>query len=156
MNFKTRQGAISDKEWLYKLYCSTMRTYIEQTWGWDEGYQKNCLETNLYPTKFRIVIVNNNDVGAYLINQENNYYWLEMLLISKKMQGKGLGTAIIKTIQAQTENDRKPLKLSVLKVNPAKKFYSRLGFCVYDQDESFFKMKWTYNKPTQTMQKRRS
>ncbi len=155
MDFKTRQGVIADKKWLYKLYCSTMRAYIEQTWGWDEEFQRKGFQTNLHPTKFRIVIVNDNDVGAYLVNEENNHYWLEMLLVCKKMQGKGLGTAIIKKIQAQSEKNDKPLKLSVLKVNPAKEFYSSLGFCVCDQDESFFKMKWAYSKPIQPMKKSR-
>jgi hypothetical protein len=32
----------------------------------------------------------------------------------------------------------KPLRLSVRKVNPAKTFYSSLGFHVYDEDESFY------------------
>jgi len=145
MDFRSRQGVIADKEWLYKLYYSTMHKYIEQTWGWDEEFQRNGFQTNLHPTKFRIVIVNDDDVAAYLVNEEDNHYWLEMLLVSKKMQGKGLGTAIIKKLQSQSEKVCKLLKLSVLKVNPAKEFYSRLGFCVYDQDRSFFKMKWAYN-----------
>ena len=145
MDFRSRQGVIADKEWLYKLYYSTMHKYIEQTWGWDEEFQRNGFQTNLHPTKFRIVIVNDDDVATYLVNEEDNHYWLEMLLVSNKMQGKGLGTAIIKKLQSQSEKDCKLLKLSVLKVNPAKEFYSRLGFCVYDQDRSFFKMKWAYN-----------
>jgi len=151
MDFRIRQGEISDQEWLYKLYCSTMRTYIEQTWGWDEEFQKKGFQTNLHPAKFRIVNVNDDDVSAYLVNDEDNHYWLEMLLVGSTMQGKGLGTAIIKKLQAETKKGGKPLKLSVLRVNPAKEFYSRLGFFVYDQDESFFKMEWADNKPIQPM-----
>ena len=146
MDFGTRQGVIEDEGWLYNLYCSTMRTYIEQTWGWDEEFQRNGFQTNLHPTKFRIVIVKDADVGAYLINEKDNYYCLEMLLVSRKFQGRGLGSSIIKKIQTETEKGGKPLELSVLKVNPAKELYTRLGFCVYDQDESFFKMKWAYKK----------
>ena len=149
MDFAIRQGVIADEEWLYKLYSSTMRAYIEQTWGWDEEFQRNGFQANLHPTKFQIVIVNDADVGAYLVNEEDSHYWLEMLLVSSEMQGKGLGTSIVNKIQAETEKVGKPIKLSVLKVNPAKEFYSRLGFCVFDQDESFFKMEWAYNKPIQ-------
>lgn len=145
MYFRTRYGVIADKEWLYKLYCSTMRLYVEQTWGWDAEFQRSGFQT-LHPTRFRIVIVKDDDVGAYLVNEENGHYWLKMLLVGCEMQGKGLGTAIIKNIQAEAENGGKSLKLSVLKVNPAKEFYSRLGFCVYDQDDSVFKMEWDYNK----------
>ncbi len=78
-----------------------------------------------------------------------------MLLVSNKVQRKGLGTAIIKKLQTGSERSGKPLKLSVIKVNPAKEFYCRLGFHVYDQDESFFKMKWAYDKSIQPTQKTR-
>ncbi|NNF96176.1 MAG: GNAT family N-acetyltransferase [Halobacteria archaeon] len=109
----------------------------------------------MHPTKFEIIVVNGNEVGAYLVNEEFDHYWLEMLLIDKKMQRHGLGTAIINKLQMDSEKSGKPLKLSVLKVNPAKKFYSRLGFHIYDEDESFFKMAWVYNKPIQPTQNTR-
>jgi hypothetical protein len=74
MHFRIRHGVIADKEWLYSLYCSTMRTYIEQTWGWDEEFQKNGFQSNLHPIRFRIVIVSDDVVGAYLINEEDDHY----------------------------------------------------------------------------------
>lgn len=146
-DYSIRQGSISDEDWLYKLYCSAMREYVEQTWGWDDEFQRNGFQTNLHPTNFQIIDVNDDDVGAYIIIEEDDHYWLEMLLISGRMQGKWLGTAIINKIQAEAEESGKPLKLSVLKVNPAKGFYSHLGFYVYAQDESSLKMKWAHNKP---------
>lgn len=155
MDFEIRLAAISDKEWLYTLYCSTMRKYIEKTWGWDEEFQKNGFKTNLHPTKFKIIVVNGNEVGAYVINEESGHYWLEMILITPKMQKYGLGTAIIDKLQTDSEKGGKPLKLSVLKVNPAKEFYSRLGFHVYDEDDSFYKMAWAYNNQIQPTQKSR-
>lgn len=153
MDFEIRQAMISDEEWLYTLYCSTMRTYIEKTWGWDEDFQKDGFKTNLHPTKFTIIVVNGNGVGAYVLNEKSDHHWLEMILITPKMQKNGLGTAIIDKLQTDSVKGRKPLKLSVLKVNPAKEFYSRLGFYVYDEDDSFYKMAWAYNKPIQPTHK---
>ena len=147
MEFVTRQGTNEDKDWLYQLYCSTMRMYVELTWGWDEEFQRHGFQTNLHPTKFRIVVIGQDSEGAYLVNEEDDHYWIEMLLVSKKVQRKGLGSAIIKELQAESVRTGKPLRLSVIKANPAKEFYRRLGFYAYDQDESFIKMKWAYNKP---------
>jgi hypothetical protein len=76
MYFRTRYGVIADKEWLYKLYCSTMRPYVEQTWGWDAEFQRSGFQT-LHPTKFRIVIVKDDDVGTYLFSivLDDNLRW---------------------------------------------------------------------------------
>ncbi len=155
MDFKTRQGTTADEAWLYELYCTTMRTYIEKTWGWDEAFQKHEFKTNLHPTRFKIVIVRGNDVGAYLISEAPDHYWLKMLIITPEMQKHGLGTEIVRKLQAESERSGKQLKLSVLRVNPAKELYSRLGFQIYDEDESSYKMVWAYNKPIQPTQKAR-
>lgn len=149
MDFIVRQAGISDEAWLYELYCSTMRAHIEKTWGWVEEFQVNGFKTNLHPTKFKIVVANGEDVGAYLVNDVSDHYWLEMLLVSFAIQRCGLGTAIISALQDASAKGGKPLRLSVLKVNPAKAFYTRMGFHVYDEDDSFFKMAWPHDSHPQ-------
>jgi len=145
VEFKIRQAGISDEAWLYALYCSTMRAHIEKTWGWVDEFQENGFKTNLHPAKFKIVVVNGEDVGAYLVNDVSDHYWLEMLLVAPEIQKCGLGTAIVSSLQHASTKGGKPLRLSVLKVNPAKAFYSRMGFHVYDEDDAFFKMAWTHD-----------
>ena len=140
MDYKTRQASDLDEEWLYDLYCTTMRTYIEKTWGWDETFQKNGFRTNLCPTKFNIVVVGDEDVGAYLMNEEPDHYWLEMMLIDPMWQRKGLGSNIIRGLQVSADQNDRLLKLSVIKVNPVKDFYTRLGFEVYEEDQHFYKL----------------
>ena len=142
MDFKTRQATNLDEEWLYDLYCTTMRTHIEKTWGWDPVFQKNGFKTNLFPIKFNIIVVGQSDVGAYLVNEEPDHYWLEMMLIAPDWQRKGLGSKIIRDLQETAVQNDRPIKLSVIKVNPVSEFYSRLGFETYDEDESFFKLVW--------------
>ena len=142
MDFKIRQATNVDEKWLYDLYCTAMRTYIEKTWGWDEAFQKNGFKTNLCPTKFDIVVVNDNDVGAYLVNEEQDHYWLEMMLIVPEWQKKGIGSQIIRGLQEMAEQNNRPLKLSVIKVNPVLEFYTRFGFEIYDEGQFFFKLVW--------------
>ena len=149
MEFIIRKSLTSDKKWLYDLYRTTLRDYIDKTWGWDEVFHKNQFETNLLPTKFKIIMVNNEDVGAYLLKDESEYHWLEMFFIHPKMQRAGLGSGIISCLQADSLKAGKPLRLSVLKVNPAKEFYSRHNFKVYDEDEASYKMQWVHHALTQ-------
>lgn len=142
MDFKTRQATDLDGKWLYDLYCLTMRKPVEETWGWDEAFQKNGFKTNLRPTKFSIAVVGDNDVGAYLLNEEPGYYWLEMMLIAPAWQRKGLGGQIIKNLQVLAGQNNRPIRLSVIKINPVMEFYTRFDFEVYDEDQSFFKLVW--------------
>ena len=137
-----RQGSPSDASWLYLLYCTTMRVHIENTWGWDEKFQRNGFKSNLPPEKFKIIALNEKDVGAFLVDEEPDHFWIEMLLVQPDMQGRGIGTKILKMLQVVSQKHQKPIKLSVIKTNPARHFYHRLGFQVYDEDDAFFKMKW--------------
>ncbi len=143
MNLQTRNGINLDKEWLYTLYCTTMKTYVEKTWGWDEDFQKNAFETHLLPERFHIVMKSSIDVGAYLIYDKGDHVWLEMLLINPEMQNQGIGSWIIHKLQNKSKEANKPLQLSVIKVNPVQSFYDGLGFSIYDEDDSFYYMEWT-------------
>lgn len=146
VGMQIRQGSKSDEGWLYQLYCATMRVHIEKTWGWDEQFQRNGFIKHLSPEKFKIVVVKGNDAGAYLVTEEEDHFWLEMLLISPTNQNQGIGIRIINRLKNESRKSHKPLKLSVIKVNPAKQFYLRLGFEVYEQDDAFYKMEWVYSK----------
>ncbi len=137
-----RQGTKFDESWLYQLYCTTMRMHIEKTWGWDEQFQRGGFKNNLLPDKFKIVVLDGNDIGAYLVDEEEEHFWIEMLLIQPDMQKQGVGTKILNMLQAESQKHQKPLRLNVIKVNPAIQFYSRLGFVVYEEDDAFYKMEW--------------
>ena len=138
-----RHGTQSDENWLYQLYCLTLRAPIEKTWGWDEQFQRNGFKSNLAPEKFNIIVVNGVDTGAYLVNEEEDHLWIEMLLIQPDMQRQGIGTKILQLLKVESQRRQKPIKLSAIKVNPAIQFYRRLGFVVYEEDDAFFKMQWT-------------
>ena len=140
-----RQGKTEDKRWLYELYRTTMRSYIEETWGWDEQFQAKEFQINLLPEKFKIVIHDGNDIGAYLVKEKEDCMWIEMLIIQPLMQSKGIGTKIIEMLKSEAKNKQKEIKLSVIKLNPALEFYLSLGFKVYEEDSSFYKLEWTYN-----------
>jgi len=140
-----RQGKKEDKRWLYELYRTTMRSYIEETWGWDENFQAKEFQINLLPEKFKIVIQDGANIGAYLVKQKENCMWIEMLIIQPAMQNKGIGTNIIEMLKSEAKHSQQPIKLSVIKVNPALEFYLRLGFKAYEEDSSFYKLEWTCN-----------
>ena len=55
VNFKLRNGRQSDKEWLYNLYCRTMRSCIEATWGWNEEFQADGFSLTLHQEPLKLL-----------------------------------------------------------------------------------------------------
>jgi N-acetylglutamate synthase-like GNAT family acetyltransferase len=137
-----RTATKDDSEWLYDTFTSTMRDYIEKTWGWDELMQRHSFEQNLPPASFLIASINNEDIGAYSVLEKHDHLWLEIALIAVNKQGAGFGRRLLHEIQQRASAIQKPIRLSVLKINPACHFYERIGFAIDDQDKWSFKMSW--------------
>jgi GNAT superfamily N-acetyltransferase len=138
-----RKASKADMEWVYETFRTTMKSYIEDTWGWDELFQQYGFAENLPPSSFSIAALNSVTVGAYSLTEKTDHLWLEMLLILPDYQNQGVGSRILQTIQTQASLNQKPLRLSVLKVNPAREFYRRLGFEISGEDTWSYKLSWT-------------
>ena len=72
-----------------------------------------------------------------------NTLFLANLQILPEEQGHGLGTAIIKAILAQAYDEGISVSLQVLKVNPARHLYERLGFVVSGETTTHYLMSCT-------------
>jgi len=141
-----RPGVKSDRDWLWSLYCSSMREHVERAWGWDEKFQLESFDKYLPAEEFQLIYKNNIPIGAYLLKDNHDHFWLEMLLIDPEYQNQGIGSKVLINIVSTKCTSQKPLKFSVIKSNPAYRLYKKLGFILYDEDESFYKMTSTYNE----------
>lgn len=137
-----RRAKQQDMDWIYALFRSTMKEYIEQTWGWEELFQRHGFAENLPASSFTIAALNGEDIGAYSLAEKADHLWLEMLLILEDFQHRGLGTRMIQALQTEASLKGKPLRLSVLKLNPASEFYLKLGFSLSGEDQWSFKLHW--------------
>ncbi len=138
MRLGLRNGQREDRAWLFNLYEENLRPYIEETWGWDLTFQQNEFDTNLIPERFTIVTSRQMDVAAYLLKEKEDHLWLEMLIVDRHYQHQGIGSWIISHLAKQSQTTKSPLKLVVIKCNPALAFYLGLGFVIEAEDESFY------------------
>jgi ribosomal protein S18 acetylase RimI-like enzyme len=56
-------------------------------------------------------------------------------------RGLGVGTRIITDLIAEAKDNGACVVLSVLKVNPAKRLYDRLGLCVISETSQAYEMR---------------
>ena len=140
--FTTRIASKDDEDFIFTTYCLTMRNHVERTWGWDEEKQKNGFWKNLPLSGFQIILVEENPVGALFIESDETRPAdnLRMLLMQPNWQNRGIGTAVLARAIESAHAHRRRVELRVIKNNPARKLYDRLGFAVVGEDENTWTM----------------
>jgi ribosomal protein S18 acetylase RimI-like enzyme len=137
-----RKAETREMDWVYQLFKSCLQEYISATWGWDELFQRHSFDENIPAAGFVIASSNGIDIGGYSLQKKDGYLYLEMLLIAPAWQRRGLGRVIMQHLLELSTQHQKPLRLSVLKTNPASEFYTRLGLGTESEDQYRYRMVW--------------
>ncbi|HEX8288775.1 MAG TPA: GNAT family N-acetyltransferase [Pyrinomonadaceae bacterium] len=137
MKINFRAIVKEDYDFLWQLHNAALREYVEKTWGWNEDWQKQNFAANFNPGDGVIIVYENEDVGFLWKIEKGNEILLASIRILPEYQNKGIGTKIIKDLLASSN---KNVRLQVLKVNPARNLYARLGFVIKDETDTHFVM----------------
>lgn len=137
-----RRAAPADMDWAYQLFKKGLQQHIERTWGWDELFQHHSFMENIPAAHFTIVTAQGEDIGGYYLKPYDTHLYLDMLLVEPGHQNLGYGTRIIRRLQKQAEQQQLPIKLNVLKINPAFHFYQRLGFVIESEDDIRYRLEY--------------
>lgn len=137
MKINFRAIVEADYAFLRRLHNAALRKYVEETWGWNEDWQERNFKANFNPDDGVIIVCENVDVGFFWKIEKENEILLASVRIMPEYQNKGIGTKIIKDFLASAN---KNVRLQVLKVNPARNLYARLGFVIKDETDTHFIM----------------
>jgi ribosomal protein S18 acetylase RimI-like enzyme len=88
----------------------------------------------------KIIVINGERAGLLKVIKEEKLWELCQIQITRKYQRQGIGNLIISNIIREAGQEGLPLKLDVLKSNPAKRLYERLGFVVTEEDVHSYEM----------------
>ena len=129
-----RAATAADHDFVERLLLTTSKDYVEQTWGWTDEIQQLVAEDFERwfnpPASGQIVEVDGQAIGYVKVADHEDGVLLDMVLIDPSYQGRGLGTALIEPIVKEAHARGHAVVLQVLKVNPSKRLYERLGFVV--------------------------
>jgi ribosomal protein S18 acetylase RimI-like enzyme len=67
--------------------------------------------------------------------------FIRMIFLLPEFQGRGIGAELLQGEVARATEAGKQLHLKVIKINPAKKLYDRLGFVVVEEDDATYHMR---------------
>ena len=147
-----RPAEKEDEAFLFRLY-SSVRLEEVAAWGWPEAQQEAFLRMQFngqqasYKRAYRdashsIILLDEEPVGRMFVARRDDGLRLVDISISPERRGTGIGTNLIRELQAGAEREGVPLRLQVMKNNPALRLYERLGFTKIEDEGAYFQMEY--------------
>jgi GNAT superfamily N-acetyltransferase len=123
------------------LYFETMREIIERLFGWDQSREEKNFARFFRLEEVRIITADGQDVGWIQEQISEASIHLGSFYVAPTMQGRGIGTQVLRMLLARAASESKAMTLAVVKMNPARRFYEKHGFQTTHEDEHKFYMK---------------
>ena len=119
-----------------------MRDVIEKTWGWNEEWQREDFNRRFNGYVVSMIELEGQAAGGLLLEWKPDSLYIHEIQVLPEYQGRGIGTAVVRTVIEQGASHRLPIKLSVVPANSrAQALYERLGFEVTGVESPFIRMR---------------
>lgn len=141
MLIELRAARPADYDFAKRLEHTEMRWIIERMFGWNQAAQDKKFAVQFAVDAARIIVVDAVDVGWLQTIEEHDAVFLEQFYIESRFQRRQIGTAVLRMVFDEAASKNKAVWLTVLKLNPARALYERLGFRTTHEDEYKFYMR---------------
>lgn len=143
MNITLRPATEKDVDFLLLLRASTMQPYLQEI-GMPTDRADYLSRIRYQFEHAKIIEVDGKAAGLFkaYFDQHQQVWHLVQIQVHADFQGKQIGHRLISELLDQARETNKKVLLSVIKVNPAKRLYDRLGFVQYGETEHEFLMQW--------------
>jgi GNAT superfamily N-acetyltransferase len=128
MTYTLRPATREDLEPMMAIGHEGIRPYVEALGEWSQDEQERGFREHFVPESVSIVQVVGRDAGYVQVEEHADHRFLAGLYLRSEARGQGTGTALVLDLIRRTRSDARPLRLRVLRANPAQHLYERLGF----------------------------
>ena len=125
---RLRPTTEADYDFLWAVLQATMKEHIQRTSGWDDREQETWFRGRFDLAEMQVILYNGERVGSFSVDRAPERITLTGIVIAPPYQRRGIGTWLVQRLLAEADAARIPVELRVLKGNPAKRLYERLGF----------------------------
>ncbi len=141
--YTMRRATDADFLFMRETKLDGLRPYVDAMWGWNREKQEHIFQQNFDPSRCEIIVMDGADVGFISVVESAATMFLAGIYVCATARRHGIGTAILRDLIATAVKQSKPLTLQVLKVNPARRLYERMGFVTMGETSSHFLMEWS-------------
>jgi GNAT superfamily N-acetyltransferase len=135
-----RPAQVNDFDFCARLYFAGMEETIRQL-KLDRAAHASDFRRRWDPAEVRIITLDGADIGWLQSRIEGGALFVAQLFVDAPLQRRGIGTEVMQGLIAEATRARLPVTLGVVKTNPAKRLYERLGFHATHDDERKFYMR---------------
>jgi ribosomal protein S18 acetylase RimI-like enzyme len=89
----------------------------------------------------QVILLANEPVGLLKVSRDGMDWDLIQIQLAPSLQGQGFGAQLIQSVISEARHAGASLKLDVLKANPARRLYERLGFTTIAETAHLFEMR---------------
>jgi GNAT superfamily N-acetyltransferase len=120
------------------------RGYVDRWFGgWDEPHERAHLRMRWHERDVAILRVDGSDAGVLDTAIADGELLLGNLIVAPAARGRGLGTAVLRSVLSDAARRGLPVHLQVFQDNPARRLYSRLGFVEWTRVPPHVRVRWT-------------
>ena len=101
----------------------------------DRGEQESMFRKQWRPAQVCIIQADGVDVGWLQTVVSKSEHMLGQIFVDAPHQRKGIGTEVLRRIVEEASRMELPIRLAVVKFNPSRRLYERLGFRVTHEEE---------------------
>ena len=125
----------ADFERLLALRVEAMGPHLRRLGRFDPERSRMHFREAFDPATMRLILADGVFIGCVNLAREADHYWLGQFYLSAAHHGRGLGTEVLMRLLAETDAGGLPVRMRVLKQNPAVRLYERHGFSKTGEDE---------------------
>lgn len=140
MPIALRPALNDDFDYCRNLYFGEMKWIIEEL-QLDWAAQETNFQQQWNATQVRIIVLDGADVGWLQTITQKDELFVAQMFVDRPFQRKGIGTEVMKRLISDAARCNQAVCLNVIKVNPARRLYERLGFQVTHEDNRKFYMR---------------
>ncbi|MET8541695.1 GNAT family N-acetyltransferase [Kitasatospora sp. NPDC004799] len=129
-------AALADLDRITDLKGQVMRADLERLGRWDPDRSRRRVADSFSTRWTSVLLVDGAFAGCVTVRpDERGGRHLELFYLSPHLQGRGLGTAVLRHLLAEADAAGDPVHLVVLQGSAARRLYERHGFTVVHEDE---------------------
>ncbi|SDR41917.1 Acetyltransferase (GNAT) family protein [Paraburkholderia fungorum] len=139
-NLTLRQALPADEAFLFALRKATMTGHLKRVGEPADDAAHRARLLHRYDAA-QVICLDGVPAGLLKAHRTDAEWVVVQIQISPALQGRGIGERALRVVLRAAEADALPVTLKVLKGNPAKRLYDRLGFEIVGEDETQFHMR---------------
>ena len=141
MRHRIRRAAPEDLKFIRDLHRANMGPHIARQFGsYDEAVQSAKFSNPDAIEDFDVIEIGGELVGCRHVHVFEDHIRLYRLWLLPHVQNEGIGSAMLESIIEEAQQRCLPVRLTVLKSNPAKQLYERHGFSTVAETDSHYTM----------------